>query len=188
MEPSASDRAAFQRVFDAHYEAVSRYCLRRLPLQDARDATARTFVVAWRKIDAMPHDDGALPWLYRTARYEVETMRRTIRRQGALRSRLGGLGLPNGERPEAIVIQRAEDREVAEALEALAPGDREIILLRSHEELSIAEIAATLGCSANAAKQRLSRALKRLRRQLGIPVEVRATTENSRAIEEGGDR
>jgi RNA polymerase sigma-70 factor (ECF subfamily) len=52
---------------------------------------------------------------------------------------------------------------VLDALTALRPEDQEILRLAAWEDLGPAEIAIVLGCSANAAALRLSRARKRLR-------------------------
>ncbi|NIV35276.1 MAG: RNA polymerase subunit sigma-24, partial [Anaerolineae bacterium] len=78
----ASDRTSslrFDRIFGEHYEPVSRYCHRRLPPDDANDATAEVFVVAWKKIEDVPRGDDELPWLYGVARNEVRRMRRSSR-------------------------------------------------------------------------------------------------------------
>ncbi|HVK08915.1 MAG TPA: sigma-70 family RNA polymerase sigma factor [Gemmataceae bacterium] len=56
---------------------------------------------------------------------------------------------------------------VQEAVNALDPLDREIIALRSFEELSRAEAAAALGIEEGAAAKRYIRAIKRLKDALG---------------------
>jgi len=60
-------------------------------------------------------------------------------------------------------VDRAEKaRIVREAIEALDPLDREIISLRSFEELTNGEVAAVLGLSKSAASNRYMRAMARL--------------------------
>ena len=177
----------FRRTFDEHFDAVSRYCFRRLPRDDAQDAAAQVFVVVWRKIDAMPEDDRVLPWLYSIARFEVSTMRRSGRRLLALRGKIGGMAQPNLDAlgPEAVVVRRSEYAALFNALSTLSEADREVILLRSYEDLSTSQIAVVLGCSPEASKKRLARALKRLRKAAGFP-ESGVSTSNSRATQEGG--
>lgn len=182
---SARSEIKFRRIFDEHFDAVNRYCLRRLSRDDANDAAAQVFVVAWRKIDKMPHGEGALPWLYAVARLEVSTMRRSVRRLKALRERLGGMAPPGARGPDAVVVRRSEHEAVIEALRSLSRGDREVVFLRSYEELSTPHIGVVLGCSTEAAKKRLSRALKRLRKAAGLPGP--AASLSTRAIKEGGD-
>jgi len=52
---------------------------------------------------------------------------------------------------------------VEEALNSMAPHDREVLILRHFEELSIAEAAQVLGIKPSAAGNRYMRALKRLK-------------------------
>jgi RNA polymerase sigma factor (sigma-70 family) len=64
--------------------------------------------------------------------------------------------------------RRAELRgHVRAALEQLAAGDREVLVLRHLEQLSVKEIAAVLRVSEGAVKTRTLRALRRLRAALG---------------------
>jgi len=85
---SPSSDAAFRMVFDAHHDAVHRFCMRRLGVDDGNDATAEVFLVAWRRMDAMPEQDEPLPWLYGVARNVVRNHRRTRQRKVRLVSRL----------------------------------------------------------------------------------------------------
>ena len=186
MPSAPAPDARFRGVFREHYDAIARYCLRRLPRHDVDDAVARVFGVAWRKVAQMPDGDATLPWLYRIASYEVATMRRSARRRGHLRTRLEGLGTTPQQAPESQVIQRAEHQAVLAALANLGDADREVILLRSYEGLSSDEIAAVVGCSPAAARKRLSRALRRLRKAAGLA--PAATTLGDPEPAEGGTR
>jgi RNA polymerase sigma-70 factor (ECF subfamily) len=56
---------------------------------------------------------------------------------------------------------------VHEALDSMAPLDREVLALRHFEQLSRAEIAQVLGVSESAAGKRYIRALERLKQILG---------------------
>ena len=84
------------------------------------------------------------------------------------------------------MIQRAEHRAVLAALSALGDADREVILLRSYEGLSSDQIAAVIGCSPAAARKRLSRALRRLRKAAGM-APAAASVGGPEAVE-GGTR
>lgn len=186
MGTTTSDRMRFRQLFEAHYESVSRYCHRRLPGADANDATAEVFVVTWRKLHQVPDDGSALPWLYGVARNEVSTMRRSVRRLGSLRAKLGSEPSYGDPSPEAIVVRNADQRHLLEALRTLRPVDQEIIRLRTYEELTLPEISVVLGCSVEAAKKRSARAMKRLRRAVDLSDSQRADS-GTRASLEGGD-
>ena len=53
------ERRRFERVYAEHFDAVVRYCLRRTTREDALDATAETFTVAWRRREAVPWEPSA---------------------------------------------------------------------------------------------------------------------------------
>ncbi len=179
------NRARFDQIFAEHYESVSRYCHRRLPPDDANDATAEVFVVAWRKIDEVPQGDEALPWLYGVSRNEVSRARRSIRRSGALHTKLGGQASYPDAGPEVVVVRNADHERLLAALGRLKPNDQEVLRLRAYEHLTLAEVSIVLGCSVPAAKQRSARAMKRLRQAADLPGAQRATP-GSRANQRGG--
>ncbi len=177
MRRSGKYDELFRRVFNAHYDAVARYCVRRLPREDVDDAVAQVFVVAWRKVEQMPEEDATLLWLYRISHYEVSTMRRSARRRDDLHSKVAGLARPVARSAESAVTQHSEHEAVMTALDTLSGPDREVIFLRSYEELPIADIASVLDCSRDAAAKRLSRAHERLRRAVDIPDAVLAAPQ-----------
>jgi RNA polymerase sigma-70 factor (ECF subfamily) len=68
----------------------------------------------------------------------------------------------------SLAAERAEFmRQLNEALSAMEPIDREVLILRHFEELTNAETAEVLGLQKTAASNRYVRALKRLRGALG---------------------
>jgi RNA polymerase sigma-70 factor (ECF subfamily) len=182
---SDANRAKLRRAFDAHYEAVSRYCHRRLPAGDANDAAAQVFAVAWRKADDMPDGEATLPWLYGVARYEVSSAWRSQRRRRNLQEKLDGQARHPEPGPEVVVMRRAEQSELMAALGTLRAADQEVLRLRAFEGLTMHEVAVVLGCSVEAAKKRSARAMRRLRRAAGIVSPVEASAEAA-AVEEGG--
>jgi RNA polymerase sigma-70 factor (ECF subfamily) len=63
----------------------------------------------------------------------------------------------------AVAIRRERKARLQEALEAMDPVDREILVLRHLEELTNGEAAATLGLQESAASKRYIRAVRRLK-------------------------
>lgn len=185
MAGEEASRAKLRSAFDAHYEAISRYCHRRLPASDANDAAAQVFAVAWRKIDQMPDRETALPWLYGVARYEVSSFRRTSRRRRNLQEKLDGQAWHPDPGPEMVVVRRTEQSELMVALGTLRSGDQEVLRLRALEGLSMNEMAVALGCSVEAAKKRSLRAMRRLQRAAGIATSSAASLDAT-VVEEGG--
>lgn len=165
MRRQMSSERRLQRLFDAHGDAILLYFKRRTDSEAARDGTADTFLVAWRRIDDIPLGR-ELPWLYGVARRVLSQQRRSRRRRNRLVEKLAGLAAVTAPGPETIVVRNAEDAEVLEALNRLRPDERELLRLATWEGLSHAEIAEVFGCSAHAVDQRLYRASRRLARDL----------------------
>jgi RNA polymerase sigma-70 factor, ECF subfamily len=126
------------------------------------------------------------PWLRALAlermltlrRRHLKTAKRTVQREEP-----GLLALPDeslAELAERLVtsatspsqrLLRQEQRQyVHKGLALLAEPDREVLVLRHLEQLSVAETAAVLGISAGAVKTRHLRALERLRTLLDDPL------------------
>jgi RNA polymerase sigma-70 factor (ECF subfamily) len=82
---------------------------------------------------------------------------------GELADRLAG----RGSSPSARLQRDEQRRRLHDALARLGEPDREVIVLRHLEQLSVAEMAAVLGVSEGAVKVRHFRALERLRVLLG---------------------
>ena len=156
----------FVALYHRYEGEIRRYCRRRLGPDDVEDAVLETFAVAWRRLDRSPPADSALPWLYAIAGNVVRNQRRSSFRRTRLKRKVGSLVGGHTPTPDTLVVQRAEDRIVHEALGALRPDDQEILRLRTWEDLDRNEIAKTLDISPEAVDMRINRALKRLERAL----------------------
>lgn len=181
----AVDRARFEQLYRDHYRAVLAYCLRRTGANDAQDAATETFVVAWRRIDVVPHGEEARPWLYGVA-YRVLSHRwRRRGRDRKLFERLRSRAPEPVPGPEPQVVRSTEHELVLEAAARLSGPDREVLRLTMWEELSNREIAATLDISVDAVKQRFHRAKTRLAREYE---RLHGPTHPPATAQEGGGR
>lgn len=163
-ETSASARrAVFEDLYAHCHPAVLGYVLRRCANpDDAADAIAETFLIAWRRLDEVPDGDGCRLWLYGTARRVLANQRRGDRRRSALTQRLTD---------ELAEIHRQSETtgalaELGAAFKQLSETEREILMLEGWEGLDAGQIAAVLGCSRNAARIRLHRARRHLAQRL----------------------
>ena len=66
-------------------------------------------------------------------------------------------------RPSVAAIRAERQRRLQEALNAMDPVDREVLVLRHFEELTNAEVARELGLQESAASKRYIRALRKLK-------------------------
>ena len=149
----AAPEEVFRGIFSRHYGSVYAFCARRLGRDDAPDATAEVFTVAWRRMGRVPEEPETLLWLYGVARNVVSNQRRTATRWTRLKAKaVAEPALEAYMHPDTIepLVARLRDE------------DREILLLAAWEGLGPAELGSVLGCSANAAAVRLHRARERL--------------------------
>ena len=146
--PTREER--FNGLHEQHFEAIRRYAYRRSPAL-ADDIVAETFLVAWRRIDAVPDD--ARPWLFGVARNVRLNLQRSSRRQLALTERLTG-EIAASAPADGVAVDDA----IAGALAGLSERDREILLLHAWGELSYEEIADALEIPVGTVRSRLSRA------------------------------
>jgi RNA polymerase sigma factor (sigma-70 family) len=155
--------ARFARLFAEHRMAVMAYALRRASPDDAAEAVAETFLIAWRRAPEVPFGEEAQLWLFGVARRVLANQRRGERRRARLDERL------RIELPVLVAMPQPSMSErpvVMDALARLEEEDREALLLAGWEELRPGQVAKVLGISAVAARSRLHRARRRLRKEL----------------------
>jgi RNA polymerase sigma factor (sigma-70 family) len=155
-----SAEGRFRELFVEHYRAVARYVLARgFQAADADDLIAATFEVAWRRLDAVPAGEDAVPWLLATARNLARNAERKARSERSLQDRLANTTL---SWTEVSSDGRAEWEGVRHALGQLRSVDRDLVLLVVWDGLSPADAGRVLGLRPVTARSRLHRARQRL--------------------------
>ena len=146
----------FGALFEAHQREVLAYARRRTTsIADAEDATAETFVIAWRKMAAVPIEP--LPWLYGVARRVLANQRRGEDRRLRLAWRI------RDDVPTPAYLGEDAGTPATVALTRLRADDQELLRLVAWEELGNNEIAEVLGATPNAVAIRLHRARGRFK-------------------------
>jgi RNA polymerase sigma-70 factor (sigma-E family) len=102
--------------------------------------------------------DKALAYLQRAV---VNGCHSVLRRRRTVRTTVLPQDRPTGG-PEESTLLAEEHREVLAALQRLTARQREVLVLRYWSDLSVAEIALTLGISSGTVKSTASRALSTL--------------------------
>jgi RNA polymerase sigma factor (sigma-70 family) len=161
-------RRRFEDVYSANCGPVLAYVLRRTrSCDDAADVLAETFLIVWRRLADVPPGDAVKPWLYGVARRVLANQRRGERRRNALTERLRTDLATSAPGVQQNWTQPAgELAEVARAFRRLPEPDQELLALVGWEGLNAGQIAATLGCSSNAARIRVHRARRKLATEL----------------------
>ncbi|MCL1588801.1 MAG: sigma-70 family RNA polymerase sigma factor [Actinomycetia bacterium] len=187
MKRNNTNEAEFRVMYKQYFDPVARYCLRRLPEHSAQDAVSDVFLTAWRRFDSIPPGDQSLPWLYGIAKNVVRNINRSGRRSMRLSAKVKAQAHYPEPSPDVQVIRKEQDDELVAALLTLKADDQEVLRLRAYEGLSVKQISIAIGCSEEAAKKRVSRALCRLRKAAAIEVPVPSGV-NPRATQQGGER
>jgi RNA polymerase sigma-70 factor (ECF subfamily) len=163
---SSTTRARqYEGIFNACYSRVLGYAIRRTGDRSAaEDAVSETFLIAWRRLDAVPVE--ALPWLLGVARKVLANQRRAAGRRTP-DGPLVPLEAVADLDPRAAVADLVADRQAfAAAFRSLSPGDREALTLVSWDGLAPREAAVVLDCSPATFYLRLHRARRRLLKEL----------------------
>lgn len=160
MRPVGDVRAErFSVLYEEAYGAIHAYACRRAGSEAADEIAAETFLVAWRKFDALPAEP--LPWLYGVARNVV------LRHHNEhVRWQRAWAAVERERHSSPLGSQDGDDPGLREAWEQLSAADREVLALVAWEQLSVADAARALGCSAPVFSVRLHRARRRLERLL----------------------
>lgn len=188
-QASAGDVAARDSLLARHRDRLRKMIAWRLDRRiaarvDPSDVVQDVLAEADGKLERYLRDRPLpfYPWLRELAwerlvvlhRRHVQAAKRSIRREEP-----GLLALPDesladlAERlatsatsPSAHLLRHEQRQSVRLALSELSVGDREVLVLRHLEQLTVAETAAVLEISQGAVKTRHVRALERLRRLL----------------------
>jgi RNA polymerase sigma factor (sigma-70 family) len=154
----------FTTLYDTWYPQVLAYALTHSAPHVAEDIVSETFIVAWRRLAAVP--DPALPWLLGVARNMRLKHRDRQQRDDSVVARIEAL---SGESDVVawdvadLVVERATALRV---LATLPPDDLELLVLTVWHGLDPQDAARVLGCSRATLFVRLHRARHRLRKAL----------------------
>lgn len=151
-------RYRFEKVVEEVFDPLQRYLRRRLPADQVDDVLSDTLLVMWRRLDDIPRD-AALPWCYSVARQSLANHRRSDRRRLALVDKLAA-------QPASAQGAEPQDPELEAALGRLSEPDRELLHLWAWEQLEPREIAFVTGLTVNAVSLRLTRAKKKLEKEM----------------------
>ena len=149
------------RVVRDHYDAVYRFCARRIGVARAADAAQDTFLTAQRAIRRFRGDSSLRTWLLGIALNEC---RRALRRGGADPLPLAiDLACPIALDETAFANRQA----LAAALARLSEEHRDVVILHELQGLTYEEVAAVLRVPVGTVKSRLHHAFVNLRREMG---------------------
>ncbi len=156
----SSDHHAFQSLYEKYYDRV--YSIAKgilIDSEEAADAVQEIFTLVYKNLVKFDRRSKFSTWLFRIAvNRSIQSARRLKFRRHLAPYTDAAESVAEPERPT-----EESDPKIAEAMASLHPNDRAILTLFYWDELSLQEIAESLGCSSNAAKTRLFRARERFK-------------------------
>jgi RNA polymerase sigma-70 factor (ECF subfamily) len=175
---TADDDAAqqFSTVVATHRPQIFRFLLASTRDPDlAETLTQDCFLKAYRNWGGFRGESSAMTWLMRIAINLQKDHWRNRRMQFWRQTRTNAVDvdeasewLPSGESSaETKLLAREQVGQVWKAVEGLSERQRTVFLLRYVDEMELQDIAQMTGLSEGTVKAHLSRALARVRTQLG---------------------
>ena len=171
----AGDTSAFEPLVERYRQRVWRLAYQILrDREDAWDCAQEAFVRAFHSLPSFRGQSAFYTWLFRIT-VNVATDRQRAR--GAQARAFGAERVPEeewgrttadpGGGPDKVAVQAEQRERIRQALDALPPKARAIIMLSDVEGLSYREIAEVLRCPIGTVMSRLHNARKRLKSALG---------------------
>jgi len=149
---------AFETLLDRHQREIMSYILRSLGDRDlAQDVFQETFLRAFRAYGRLPTEANHRAWLYKIASNAChDAHRQRARSPLPLDESVAG---PDRLDSSTHVLAQ----EVAAFVRSLPARQRQSVVLRKFQGMDYDEIAAVLGCSAEAARANVYQGLRKVR-------------------------
>jgi len=166
---AAGDAGAFGQLYARHRTRLYRYLLRQLRDNALAD---EFFQDVWQRVVSAragwTPDAGFATWLYTIAHHRLGDHWRSLKHRpatpGDADERLARVADP--DTPERVLSDFERRRQLQLALDDLPEEQREVLLLRLEQELTLEEIAGITGVGRETVKSRLRYAMDKLRTRL----------------------
>lgn len=166
---AAGDAVAFERLYARHRARLYRFLLRQLRDPALAD---ELFQDVWQRVIAARRgwrpEASFATWLYRIAHNRLADHWRAQRHRPPAPEDADerAARIADTDTPEHALSEFEQRRRLQLALDALPPEQREVLLLRLEQELSLEEIGAITGVGRETVKSRLRYAMDKLRARL----------------------
>ncbi len=155
--------APFERIVDEHADRVWRVCRALTGPDDADDVWSETFLAALRAYPDLRSERNIGGWLVTIAHNKaMDHHRRAARRPTPIEP--ADTAIANRATPDATaLVDRLVDEDISALLRHLTDRQRTAVVLHHVAGLPYAEVAATIGGSAPAARRAAADGMARLR-------------------------
>jgi RNA polymerase sigma-70 factor (ECF subfamily) len=169
---AGGDAAAFDPLYARHRVRLYRYLVRQLRDPSMAD---ELFQDIWQRVIAArggwTPEASFATWLYRIAHNRIADhwRARHYRPPAPADGDERAARIPDPDTPERTLSQFEQRRQLQVALDALPPEQREVLLLRLEQELTLEEIGAITGVGRETVKSRQRYAMDKLRAGVADP-------------------
>ncbi len=166
---AAGDATAFQALLDRYGQKIYA-CAWRLTSDrtEAEDMAQEVFLKVWRHAEKWTPDAKLSTWLYRILyNHYIDTLRRARPTENTVPETAS-----TAPSPEQSMLQKAEEEEIKEAINALPARQKEALILCYHQGLKAKEAADILSVSVGALESLLFRARQTLKERLSVRKET----------------
>ena len=166
---AAGDAGAFEQLYARHRGKLYRYLLRQLRDNALAD---ECFQDVWQRVisarTSWKPDAGFATWLYTIAHHRLGDHWRSLKHRPPAPAdadeRTARVADP--DTPERVLSEFERRRQLQLALDDLPEEQREVLLLRLEQELTLEEIGEVTGVGRETVKSRLRYAMDKLRARL----------------------
>ena len=144
-----------------HYDAVFRFCARRVGMDRAADVSQETFLTAQKVLHKFRGESNLTTWLFGIAHNECRRASRRSNFEPVLLE-IDPEMTSNLDSEDTIVDRHA----LSQALSKLSSDHREVVLLHEIEGLTYEQVAKILQIPVGTVKSRLHHAFQQMRRSL----------------------
>jgi RNA polymerase sigma-70 factor, ECF subfamily len=170
------DQRAFREIVDRHQRRAFAIALALVrDEQDAREVVQEAFLRVYRGLDTFHGGSSFFTWLYRiVTNLAIDLIRKPARRDAELdenreikdEAHIPLLARIDGADPLDVVRRREIGGRIQQALDALPPYHRGVIVMREIDGLSYEEMAQAMNVSKGTIMSRLFHARQKLQRAL----------------------
>ena len=144
----------FQAFLDSERDTVFRFLVATVGPDEAEDCFQETFISALRAYPRLKPESNLRAWVLTIAHRKALDLFRARKRRP----------LPVEEVPEPAAVSPNGRSELWAVARELPSKQREALLFRFAADLPYSDVAVALGCSEEAARQRVSEAVRNLRK------------------------
>jgi RNA polymerase sigma-70 factor (ECF subfamily) len=159
------ERAAMHTFYERYRRRVFALIARICGAQDAEELAQEVFLRAFRGLNKFRGDAQLSTWMYRLA--VNAALSHATRAQARARRSVSDEVLDEMPAPAETVSDPRLRERLIQAMEALPPGYRAVLVLHDVEGLQHEEIAQILGCRVGTSKSQLHKARAKMREALG---------------------